>query len=327
MARALQTALGAAVLLSSFAALAQGADCNSPYCRSYTRPGGACLFWSTRGHSYQIDSQGTPDVPGSGAFDAVRKSFLTWAAVTCSDLAFPDLGLSTNPNDRRVGYFAGQYNRNLVLWRTANCELGGAPANDPCLGTGMCGNKYDCWDHGDAAIAVTTTSYNPNTGEIYDADIEMNDSNHSDGTKFQFTIVDQGPGVPICSQNGQANCIGYDVQNTVTHEAGHSIGFAHSPLQDSTMYAFAPEGDQTKRTLHTEDTQGVCDVYPKGKPTSTCLGDPITLTSAGSSDGGGCGCSQKGNGAPAGALLALIGMYLLRSRSPSRHQRTDRRAE
>ncbi len=276
------------------------------FVRSTAGQGGPCLFWSTRGHAYQIDAKGTPDVPGSTAFDAVDKSFAAWAGIACSDLVFPNLGLSKEPNDRRIGYVSGAFNRNLVLWRTANCSQGGAPPNDPCQTAGGCGNTYDCWDHGDSVIAVTTTTFNRTTGEIYDADIELNDALHSDGSKFQFTTVDSGP---TCSSNGQSNCVAYDIENTVTHEAGHSIGLGHSADQTATMFAFAPEGDTSKRALHPDDTAAICVMYPKGARTATCLGDPVTLVSGASSDGGGCGCSPRSN---ASALwVAATGMALL----------------
>ena len=275
---------------------------------------GPCLFWSTRGHSFQIDARGTPDVPGSSAFDAVRKSFAAWAAISCSDLSFPDLGLSSDPKDRRIGYVPGAFNRNLILWRTANCARGGAPPGDACLAIpGSCANPYDCWDHGDNAIAVTTTTYNRTTGQIYDADTEFNDSPDANQGKFQFTTVDSGP---VCTSPGQVNCRSYDVQNTLTHEAGHSIGLDHSLDSTATMYAFSLPGDVDKRNPHPDDVQAVCTIYPRGKPTLTCVGDPITLTAGAASDGGGCGCSQRGNGSPLGAILAALGILLLRRRRP-----------
>ena len=283
------------------------------YKRSTAGVGGPCLFWNSRGHSYQIDALGTPGVPGSDAFDAVRSSFASWAAISCSDLAFPDLGLSTDPKDRRIGYVPGGVNRNLVFWRTADCS-GTAPPNDPCLTAGSCGNTYDCWGHGDNVIAVTTTTFNRLTGEIYDADIELNDAPHQDGTRFQFTTVDgplcsssnQTGCAPVCTTLGEANCIAYDVQNTVTHEAGHSIGLDHSLDPTATMYAFAPEGDVTKRTLHADDVQAICDIYPQGRPTVTCLGAPITLTPGPSSNGGGSGCSAIGRSGSAEWIVALF---------------------
>jgi MYXO-CTERM domain-containing protein len=275
--------------------------------------GNVCIWWSSRGHSFQIDALGTPDVPAVQAFTAIRKSFQTWADVACSDLSFPDQGLSMDPRDRVVGYFPGRYNRNLVLWRTRFCgngKNGGVvPPGDGCLTEGGCANAYDCWDHGDGVIATTTTTSNRFTGQINDTDIEVNDSVGSDGSKFTFTAVDGGP----CVDATQTGCVRIDIQNTITHEAGHTLGLDHTTDPNATMYATAPEGETSKRVLGSDDIQGICDIYPRGARTSTCDDDPITLTPTGSSNGG-CGCSHAQTGP--GATLAALAVFLLSRRRP-----------
>src|SRR5437899_1821270 len=129
--------------------------------------GGALLFWATRGHSFQIDSRGTADLSDGSEFDAVRRSFATWAAVSCSNLKFDEV-LPLEQGDRRVGYFPGATNRNLVLWRTQTCASA-VPANDPCLTQGGCSNKYDCWEGDSSAIATTTTTAATSTADILHA--------------------------------------------------------------------------------------------------------------------------------------------------------------
>jgi MYXO-CTERM domain-containing protein len=266
-----------------------------------------CLWWQARGHSFQIDAQGTPDAPTSETYGAIRNSFQTWAAVSCSDLSFPEEPLSTSPQDRLVGYFPGATNHNLVLWRTQACRAV-VPANDPCLTQGGCSNKYDCWDgtlHGDGVIATTTTTARSLTGEILDTDIELNDAPSSTGSKFTFTTVN---GLP-CTTPTETGCVRIDVQNTVTHEAGHSLGLDHSPDPNATMYDSAPAGQTSKRILGTDDVAGICAIYPRGAATVTCL-------APGSS---GCGCSQAQNG-PGAVLGALALLLQIRRRSRSRPQ-------
>ena len=278
----------------------------APPAHAYQRSvngGGLCVYWPTRGHSFSIDSRGTPDVVGPGAFDAIRHSFAAWSTPACSDLVFEDLGLST---DRRIGYFPGELNRNLVLFRTANCRNSPnlVPALDPCIAAGSCGNQYDCWNHDDSVIATTTTTSNRATGQISDSDIELNDSPGSDGSKFLFTTADS----PVCGSGAQTNCVSIDIANTVTHEAGHSIGLDHSTDPSATMYATAPAGELAKRMLHQDDNDAVCAIYPKGAETVTCLGYPVTLTAGSESNGGGCGCSSRsgGNALELGALAAAL---------------------
>jgi hypothetical protein len=269
----------------------------SAYKRARVNDTGPLLFWATRGHSFQIDSRGTTHVSGASAFEAVRRSFATWAAVSCSDLTFAEVPPAQT--DRRVGYVPGAANRNLVLWRPQTCASA-VPSGDPCLMQGGCSNKYDCWDHGSSAIATTTTTSNTATGEILDADIELNDSG------FTFTTVDGPP----CAPGGpQVGCVAYDVQNTVTHEAGHTLGLDHSTDTTATMYAFAPIGETRKRILYADDLDGICAIYPKGGPTSVSPGVTPPGTTA---PGGGCGSS----GAPSWeGLLVGLALFALRRRS------------
>ncbi len=269
--------------------------------------GGLCVFWATRGHSFIIDAKGTPDVVGTAAFTAVRKSFAAWAGAAGSDLSFPDQGLSVDPKNRKVGFFPGQFNVNLILWRTASCTTT-VPPGDACLTDGGCGNKYDCWDHGDAVIATTTTTSNRYTGQISDTDIELNDAPGSDGsTKFSFTANDGPP----CNDPNQTGCVRIDIENTITHEAGHSLGLDHTTVPDATMFATAPEGEISKRTLHDDDIQAIQLIYPAGKPTLTCLSDPITLTQTGSSSSAGCSTASSVGALP---LLLLLGLLRRRKR-------------
>jgi hypothetical protein len=280
------------------------------YVRS-TNQANLCLWWSPHGHSYQLDAQGTPDISGSGAFDAIRKSFQTWSAVSCSDLVFPEEPLSTDPAGRVVGYFQGATNHNLILFRTRACR-DVVPAGDACLTQGGCGNAYDCWDAahgGEGVIATTTTTSSRQTGQILDSDIELNDSPATNGTRFTFTAAD---GLP-CDPNdpAQTGCVRMDVQNTVTHEAGHTLGLDHSGDPNATMYASAPFGETSKRDLGSDDTQGICAIYPKGKPSVACV--PQT------DPGGGCGCSQAQTG-PGASVAALLLLLKIRRRSRSSPQ-------
>lgn len=277
--------------------------------RTKTNGTNLCVWWHDRGHSFQIDSQGTPDAPTADTFTAVRSSFATWAAVSCSDLAFPEEPLSTSAQNRLVGYSPPPAtNHNLVLWRTRACR-DVVPANDACLTQGGCSNAYDCWDdsHGDSVIATTTTTANRLTGEILDTDIELNDAPSSTGAKFTFSVVD----VLSCPTPSGTGCI--DIQNTVTHEAGHTLGLDHSPDPNATMYANAPPGETSKRHLGTDDIAGICAIYPKGAATVTCL----------TQESSGCGCSQGQTG-PGAALGSLALLLQIRRRSRRRPQHAIR---
>jgi len=146
------------------------------------------------------------------------------------------------------------------------------------------------WTQSARAIAVTLTTFSCTTGEILDADITLN------GASFTFTT--------------EPSTTAADVQNTVTHEAGHLLGFDHSPDPDSTMYADAPLGETTKRSLTDDDITGLCTVYPTDFQPPSTGGTPTSKHHG--------GCSGGPAGAPALALvLALVGRRLARRRPAS----------
>jgi hypothetical protein len=102
------------------------------------------------------------------------------------------------------------------------------------------------WPHQDPAstLALTTVTYDVVTGEILDADLEINSAN------IKLTA------------SGTPPATGYDLLSIVTHEAGHFVGFAHSPNVHATMYASYTPGSIAMRSLSTDDVAGVCAVYP-----------------------------------------------------------------
>ena len=127
------------------------------------------------------------------------------------------------------------------------------------------------------AMAVTTLFKKTTTGEIVDADMEIN------AAYFSWTDLVADP--------AQASATTADFQNTLTHELGHVIGLAHpcysandgpAPLMDNTgnpevdcassgvpasvtdatMYPVVPISDTDRRTLSPDDEQAACDIYP-----------------------------------------------------------------
>jgi hypothetical protein len=165
-------------------------------------------------------------------------------------------------------------NINLILFRTQTCSSPVVPQGDPCKSDSSCGNKYDCWDLPPNVIAITTSTYDPKTGKLLDADIEMNAA-----ADLKFTTV-ESPKCPPKDALRRYDCIATDVQNTATHELGHSLGLDHTSRADSTMYPNADVGETSKRVVDPGSQHFVCDVYPKSSGCSAVPGGPLTALGA-----------------------------------------------
>ncbi len=228
---------------------------------------------------FYVNEEGTDDVPGDGTglhplvLEAVRQSFATWSDVGQSSFKAEYGGLT---NDSRAEYSSARDesgNANIVMWRDTD------------------------WPYAsDTAFAITSVTFDPSTGVIADADIEMNGEHH------RFTVGDSDSVV--------------DVQNTLTHEVGHFLGLDHSNVADATMFGRAPEGETQKRTLHTDDIAGLVSIYPGGESDS-CGDYPDYFEAPGdeTSQGGCCrGSSSVETSRPAPFLALLLGLLAFANR-------------
>jgi matrixin len=185
---------------------------------------GAKLFWPTSCLQYATNKLGTQDLDPADTRDIIRKTFEAWNDVPC-----PAGGHASMHIEERdpVSCKKSQYNKtgpnvNVVLFQDDDWKYRGV----------------------DATLAKTSVTYNDETGEIYDADIEINTANNT------VTISDDPQKVK------------YDLQAILTHEVGHFIGIAHSPNPSAVMFASYSPGSMTQRKLDPDDVDAVCAVYP-----------------------------------------------------------------
>ncbi len=263
-----------------------------------------CVTWNRRDYTYHPDAAGSARTPGDTEFDAIDAAFATWQALsdTCSDFRFIR-------GDRLASPLVGQHTEsaNVLTFRETSCP-DVVPPSAPCLADGSCVNQYHCWDHSSSTIALTTVSYSTRTGVALDADIELNAS------VFLFTAIASPP----CPDGREApTCVAYDIQNTLTHEIGHVVGFDHSLNPGSTMLATAPLGETSKRILDVGTGTGFCSTYPRGQPPVPCddqasLQRHIVARSSGS-------CANIAVGEP--ALLLAAGLMTLRRQRGRRNLR------
>lgn len=267
--------------------------------------GPLCVTWNKREFIYVVDAAGSARTPGDSEFFAIDASFASWQAVsdTCSDFNF-----IRGARQPKVQIGRGTETSNVIVFREQSCRSA-APELDPCQADGSCTNTYNCWDHSDYTIALTTTTFSTKTGAIYDADIELNGAPHVDGTRFLFTTISSPP----CGANPEAvTCVATDIQNTLTHEIGHAVGFDHVENPGATMEATAPPGETQKRIIDVGLSEGFCQTYPKGLPPVPCdelaqLRRKIIAKTAGTPSLSALGCSAL----PAGGGLWVLGLLLL----------------
>jgi hypothetical protein len=226
---------------------------------------GAKLFWDDPCQVMYVNEVGSDDVPDDTELTAIQNSLDTWTAVACSALSLQ---------------FAGE----------TNFTVTGHMKEDPSINMIIFREKK--WPYSTRPVAFTAVTYNVNTGEIFDADIEMN------GEDYAFTTKPEAEPWKI------------DIQNTITHELGHVIGLDHTDEMPATMFEHAGPGETNKRTLEEDDTEGLCALYPEAEMTCAAV-EPTYLFYDFPEPRTDEGCSASDRAHPLTALLAALALAVL----------------
>ncbi len=294
--------LGLATLLPARSALAycRTASCGAAGTGQNCVPAqtgdcGNSLFWASPCVGYSIQQGASAKASFADVEKIMKASFATWEAAQCS---------GGNPR--------------IVANELAAAECTQHEYNQDKGNTNLIVFRDDKWPYEGSSntLALTTVTYNLDTGEIYDADMELNSADNA------ITTSDTN--------------VKFDLQSITTHEAGHFLGLAHSTTLTATMFPDYKATETELRTLDPDDVLGICSIYPAGGPIPATCDDtprhgfstlcasaqPATPTTTTSS---GCGCRIEEATLPSGAAgiaaaMAALGMI---ARRRSRRLRGD----
>jgi hypothetical protein len=254
-----------------------------------------------------------PDMTGDTYLQAARAAAEVWGhtALACSGLVLSIR--KSAETSAAVGYDGRNV---IVLSQDTWCSE--QPPADPSTPTCYSAN----------ALAVTTVFRNTSTGEIVDADMEINAVN-----VFWADLV-QNPSLATDSTA--------DFQNMITHELGHVIGLAHpcyiasdgptiltdnqgqpeldcadpmlpAAVANATMFPSVSMSDTSRRRLTPDDAQGACDIYPSS----------VMICSSGESSG--CALASSSNSRhdhiPPVAVPIALGVLVLLAASGYRRRK------
>jgi hypothetical protein len=241
--------------------------------------GGTPIAWPQTCVSFSVQKDGSRIADYATIEQLARSAFSSWQGAQCG-----------TGGDAPSITLADQFGATLCTEHEYNVGRGNANAiifHD------------DVWPYPDdvlTVLALTTVTFDKNTGDIHDADLEIN-------------------GTELLSLDTPVPADSYDLRSILVHETGHFLGLAHSLDPNSVMRRSYIPGDDSFRRLGDDDQAGICEIYRPDFPTSVCDFTPRYGFSPDCairvSSGQGCAIAHVGRAAKADGIAVLSALAAL----------------
>ncbi len=230
---------------------------------------GKPLYWGQPCLAFSVNRTGSKKlgITSDSLERLVRTAFDNWEQARCADGGLPGVKVETYPqvDCTETGYKSSGPNSNQWIFRD------------------------DAWPYegtGDSALAMTRVTFDPNTGEIFDTDVELNSKN------VQFTSDAAHPDM--------------DLPSVLQHESGHVLGLSHSSVYQATMFPSYSRFNITMRTLEDDDIAAICAAFPSAGAQSNCNAEPRHGFSTACSEPGCCTLAPGRPRAAGSAGLSIL---------------------
>jgi hypothetical protein len=242
-----------------------------------TEGSGHLLHWGSSCVSFDVQRDGSAlrEIGYDAAHEVIRAAFSEWLSADCGGGLGPELRVNDfGPVEcRSAEYNQDSPNANVFMFRD------------------------DGWPYENAidTLALTTLIFNADTGEIYDADVEVN-------TFESDMSIDAGFG---------------DIHfpSVITHEIGHFLGLSHSDVAGSTMRPSYAPGATGMASIEEDDVTGICTALAPGRETKTDSCEPRHGFSGECAvPESGCQLSPASPTGVGSVLLALLGLSSMLTR-------------
>ena len=260
--------------------------------------GGKPLYWASSVVTWDVQRDGSQaqHISAQTLGSVVQTAFQKWEAAKCGGGKTPSIHLQPHGDGlidcAKPEYNQKQPNANVITFHDSQWPYtdGGAETN---------------------TLALTTVFFSPETGEIYDANVEINSNQ-------QEFVVQDGVGRQV------------NLNAVLTHELGHFLGLSHSPISNATMFSSYEPGMDT---LEADDEAAICASLPPDRAATANPEPRHGFSGECASAEKGCCSSTIGGKAPVSQSLGLwafglgVCAWLGRGRRARRAERAARSAQ